>query len=70
MVCRIIIIVCLVLMFVSCPTPFGILVDDSIIHYNGDVETIEEWLKGNNPWIDDTDETQYADVTVIINWGE
>ena len=69
---RVLIFIAIVLLFLitSCPTPFGILMGDSILHYNGDGETIEDWLKGDNPWIDDTpnDEEENVDVTIIVTW--
>ena len=66
-----IIIILIVLFITSCPTPFGVLAGSDIIHYNGDIEPIEEWIEGTNPWEDDTkEEPELVDVTIELDWGE
>ena len=64
MVCRIIAIIILIVIFTGCPTPFGLIYADKITHWNGETETIEEWLG------DEEEEIEYTDVTIEINWGD
>ena len=67
-----VLIILIVIFITSCPTPFGIMYGDSIMHYNGDSEKIEEWVEGTNPWIDDTEEEkeEKVDITIELDWGE
>jgi hypothetical protein len=53
------VVILLLVLITSCPTPFGILYGDKIIHWDGEVESIEDWIDGD----DDT-----TDVTVIVTW--
>lgn len=53
-------------LFVSCPTPFGILYGDKIIHWDGETETIKDWLDGE----EQEEEQEMTHVTIITGWGD
>jgi outer membrane biogenesis lipoprotein LolB len=57
---KILLLILIVLILTGCPTPFGILYGDQIIHWDGEVESIEDWIDGDD---DDT-----TDVTIIVEW--
>ncbi len=59
-----VLIVAIMIILSGCPTPFGILYADRITHWNGETETIEEWLSG------DGDEDETATVNITIDCGD
>lgn len=52
-------IIIVVVLFTACPTPYGILYGDQIIHWTGENESIEDWIEGDS---------ETTDVTIVITW--
>ena len=53
------VLILVLLLFCGCPTPWGVLYGDQIIHWNGENEKITTWLKGD---------TEMTTVTIELEW--
>ena len=51
-----------ILLFIGCPTPWGIIFSDQIIHWNGEKESIDDWLGLTYP------EEEMVEVHIILEW--
>lgn len=56
-------VILLVFLITGCPTPFGVLYGDKIIHWDGEVESIEDWIDGE-------DDTTNVTIEVVWPWDE